>query len=386
MILTGSFTIILYVGTVVQMLKEMRYTSHENITFHKPLSRLNSAPLKKLISIIVIPFLLCFVFTKVYSQSVSGVWHGKIKKSGLIPGRSVQLELKLIRNGDSLTGSSYYYTSENNYTAFNVRGYFDPFSGTVTWWDDSPLESSKQKISQPLQYIADFNCPGEGVMKLDGTAEPQSDNDDKKTEVHLDKVNSTNFPDEWDLVLENLKRGIFDSSEIDQISKRNSSPVVQENTSVVNEPETTVSILPKPAPVKEPVAKPMYIPPTVEQMFASRKKNFVTEIPVAGDTLELNFYDHAEIDGDSISLFLNNHLVQKNILLKAQPYTVKFVVKDLDTSNELTMVAENLGSIPPNTSLMVAWINGIRYEARLESDEKSSAMIRFVKPTLNVKR
>jgi len=44
------------------------------------------------------------------------------------------------------------------------------------------------------------------------------------------------------------------------------------------------------------------------------------------------------------------------------------------------MVAENLGSIPPNTSLMIAWCNGQRYEARLESTENTSAMIRFVKP------
>jgi len=29
---------------------------------------------------------------------------------------------------------------------------------------------------------------------------------------------------------------------------------------------------------------------------------------------------------------------------------------------------------------MIAWVNGQRYEARLESTENSSAMIRFIKP------
>ena len=43
------------------------------------------------------------------------------------------------------------------------------------------------------------------------------------------------------------------------------------------------------------------------------------------------------------------------------------------------MVAENLGSIPPNTSYMVALVEEKRYEARLESTEGSSAMIRLVR-------
>jgi hypothetical protein len=55
-------------------------------------------------------------------------------------------------------------------------------------------------------------------------------------------------------------------------------------------------------------------------------------------------------------------------------------VADLSPENEMIMVAENLGSIPPNTSLMIVWCNGQRYEARLESNENTSAMIRFIKP------
>ena len=48
-------------------------------------------------------------------------------------------------------------------------------------------------------------------------------------------------------------------------------------------------------------------------------------------------------------------------------------------SNELIMVAENLGAIPPNTSYMVAIVNNQRYDAYLASTEGSSAMVRFIK-------
>ena len=104
-----------------------------------------------------------------------------------------------------------------------------------------------------------------------------------------------------------------------------------------------------------------------------------TVIPVTADSIELRFYDNAEIDGDSIALFMNGTLVFKNIRLTDQAYVIKFAASDLERDNELVMVAENLGSIPPNTSLMVAMVGEKRYEARLQSTENSSALIRFIK-------
>ena len=48
------------------------------------------------------------------------------------------------------------------------------------------------------------------------------------------------------------------------------------------------------------------------------------------------------------------------------------------------MYADNLGSIPPNTALMVVTDGGNRYEVRISSDLQKSGLIRFVhkpKPT-----
>ena len=107
--------------------------------------------------------------------------------------------------------------------------------------------------------------------------------------------------------------------------------------------------------------------------------NHIKEIRVDTGTLKLDFYDNAEIDGDSISLFLNDKLIFEHIRLTEKAYTVKLSVNALGPSNELIMVAENLGSIPPNTSYMVAIVEDKRYEARLESTEGSSAMIRLIR-------
>ena len=122
-------------------------------------------------------------------------------------------------------------------------------------------------------------------------------------------------------------------------------------------------------------------PLTIEEKFVSRKKILIKEIPLSEDSIELRFYDNGEIDGDSISLFLNDQLIFSHLLLTGQAHIIKFAIRELKDINELTMVAENLGSIPPNTSYMEALVGGQRYSTYLASNEGSSAMIRLTKST-----
>jgi hypothetical protein len=116
-----------------------------------------------------------------------------------------------------------------------------------------------------------------------------------------------------------------------------------------------------------------------QDKFSQRKKVLQTVIPIDGETIELRFYDNAQVDGDSIALFLNDRMIFEHIRLTDKAYTVILKASDLGPDNELVMVAENLGSIPPNTSFMVALVGGKQYEARLFANENSSAMIRLVK-------
>ena len=83
---------------------------------------------------------------------------------------------------------------------------------------------------------------------------------------------------------------------------------------------------------------------------------------------------------EELLIFINKKLVFEHIFLKAKPYVVKLAVSDMAETNELVMVAENLGRIPPNTSYMVAIVDDKRYEANLQSTEEISAMIRLLKP------
>ena len=329
------------------------------------------------------------------AQMITGVWHGKINKQ--------KVEVKIIQSGDSLTGTSYYYESATNYRRYSIRGYFDQTTNSTVWWDDMLIEEKNGKYNStpgkvPLLSRADFNCPGGGVMMLDGKAALKEDNAIPKGDLHLDKTEASTFPDEWNFVIDNYLVGANDPDVIDSINSiaRHTTTAVQQQpiavTTVppVEEPE----VVARQKPINEPVAKkeePKETPrvtarvigpskaPTIEEKFLTRKKVFNKEIQVEGDSIELRFYDNAEIDGDSISLFLNDKLIFEHIRLTEKAYIIKFAVSELGANNELIMVAENLGSIPPNTSYMLAIVGDKRYDAYLASTENSSAMIKFVK-------
>ena len=320
--------------------------------------------------------LVFFAFNKGSAQMITGVWNGKINKQ--------KVELKIIREGDSLKGTSYYYESANNYRRYSIRGYFDSKTNSTVWWDDQLLDERTGRFSIstpgkiPLLSRADFNCPGSGKMMLNGKAYEKED-DKVKGAVDLDKTNMPQFADEWDFVIENYTAGANDPDMIDSVAAIGSIPKpIPEKTfeSIPEQKTKPVVVVEKPAITPEEPIKPL----TIEEKFVSRKKIFTKDIPLSGDSIVLNFYDNGEIDGDSISLFLNDQLIFSHLLLTGKAHIIKLAISELKEINELTMVAENLGSIPPNTSYMEAIVEGHRYSAYLASNEGSSAMIRLIKP------
>jgi len=328
--------------------------------------------------------LSCFImsYSMAVAQPITGVWKGK--------SRSTRIELKLIKKGDSIVGTSYYYESKTNYKRYTVKGYFDDETNNVVWWDDVLVEDKSSHIGQnPMMAVADFNCPGEGIMKLDGETSLRDNKNAKKVPINLQKEGPPLFDDEWDFVLVNYVRGannpyIIDSVAMLAVAPAPVPPGYEEaplSAVAINQPVSPGQTKPKikASPLKEEIKKEPTAPLTVEQKFSNRIKTLQTIIPITGDSIELRFYDNAEIDGDSIALFLNNSLLMQHIGLTDRAHTIKIAVNALEDDNELVMVAENLGSIPPNTSLMVAQVGDKRYEARLQSSEGSSALVRFVK-------
>ncbi len=111
--------------------------------------------------------------------------------------------------------------------------------------------------------------------------------------------------------------------------------------------------------------------------FRKRKQILGKLIDVSSDSVRLSFYDNAEVDGDSISVFLNGQLVIAHQGLTERAFNVYVRLDSTKDINEVSMFAENLGKYPPNTALMVVSDGDKRYETFLSSDFSGNATIRL---------
>jgi hypothetical protein len=103
------------------------------------------------------------------------------------------------------------------------------------------------------------------------------------------------------------------------------------------------------------------------------------EIKVDTGTIRLDFYDNAEIDGDTISVMVDNQMVVSHQCLGLKPITVNIRIDLTRTIHEVVMIAENEGSIPPNTALLMVTAGKNRYRLFLSSDDdQKKVLVRFI--------
>jgi hypothetical protein len=153
-----------------------------------------------------------------------------------------------------------------------------------------------------------------------------------------------------------------------QTEPKKSDPIAK-----VNEPGATNT---KPAPAANtPTAKINPLTPTV---LTTRQNELVQTIATDAKTITFSFYDNGEIDGDTISVYDNGKLLAGRKGLTAKAITLSVNFSDEELEHEVVMVAENLGTIPPNTALMIVQAGSKRYTLNLSSTEKKNALVRFV--------
>jgi hypothetical protein len=104
----------------------------------------------------------------------------------------------------------------------------------------------------------------------------------------------------------------------------------------------------------------------------------IPEIKVDTGQIRLDFYDNGVVDGDSITVLVNKKVILSHQLLSTQPITTYVTVNLNQPYHEIEMVAENLGTIPPNTALLIITAGDKRYRLFLTSTESKSARIRLI--------
>jgi hypothetical protein len=132
-----------------------------------------------------------------------------------------------------------------------------------------------------------------------------------------------------------------------------------------------------PIPVTpKPVATPV-IDPTAATDVAKRKVETIKALYFKSDSLTLTLYDNGEVDGDTVSVLMNGQLIMPKIGLTTNAVRKTIYTNQIEgDSIQLVMYAESLGSLPPNTGLLIVNDGTDRYEIRFSGDmQKSSAIV-----------
>jgi hypothetical protein len=108
-----------------------------------------------------------------------------------------------------------------------------------------------------------------------------------------------------------------------------------------------------------------------------REKALVKTVTLKSPDVKIELYDDAVIDGDTVTVLINNKLLLYRQMLTDRPLTLH-VNAVPGTEYELVMYADNMGTIPPNTALMMVTAGSEKIEVFLSSSEQKSAAVRFV--------
>lgn len=130
---------------------------------------------------------------------------------------------------------------------------------------------------------------------------------------------------------------------------------------------------------------PVYTAPVITQrvpvlpapppVLTERANPLIKLIQTEAGEINIALYDNGEVDGDSVSIYHNNALLVAHARLSQKPLSFRIAVDATHPHHELIMVAENLGSIPPNTSLMIITSGNKRFEVFISSTEQKNAKV-----------
>ncbi|GAB4091961.1 hypothetical protein [Flaviaesturariibacter terrae] len=347
---------------------------------------------------------------KTAAKGVSGIWRGYfITESG----DQYKLEFQIDQNTGAVRGVSYSYLDTRFYGKSTMKGSFNPATNRFSIEELRTVEVRNMGGGGTclMNYKLDFTQSGKELF-LEGTyLGKREDRKNPKNSgqwgdcgggrVFLRRVETSDFYEEPFL----KKRDSV--AQVKPPVARKTPPTVRRTpparpkTAIVKPPvkkatppvAKTTTPKPKPqagaplvktapradvAPVEKtppPVRRPE--PLAIPVQTRNRENTTAKVFEVQNQEILVKLYDNGEIDGDTISVYLDNKLVLSHKGLSASPLELRVKLDPQSPDHTLVMVAENMGRIPPNTALMIVWDGDTRHEAQITSTDQKNAMVRF---------
>lgn len=289
--------------------------------------------------------LICFIMAfQSNAQTVTGHWYGIGKVA--VPGEhsSYLSELIIKQKGNTVTGELQYYYRDSLFKV-KVSGNFNT--------------RTRQLIFKPIPFIYYLST---------------------NTKTGIDCMLTGNFT-----LLVNRTESVLTGAFESDAAHRYTSPAIQyrfkhSTDTIASKPavDTTEIDIPTDTISTMKMIERKEISPTmIEPRFLKREKSVFNEIKFTENFLRIDLYDNGTIDHDTVSIYVNDQLLFKDIPLTQSAFRRTIVLDSTKEVNEISMYAENLGTIPPNTAIMIIYDGQKRHELILTSDLNRTATIRL---------
>ncbi len=324
------------------------------------------------------------------AQNITGTWEG------YMTGEFIQINIE--QKGNELCGYTYDYELENkaSHCVVSFEGRYEPekklwlISGKVF------IENSGSHVKMRIMLWQD---PEDEKNILKGRV--YTSFMDAGDNLRVKKVASA--PQQLAAVMPPCFPKPVKPATKQPAPAQPSAPVTNLPKSNTPKVPASASPAPKPAPVKgapakpiKPLAKqpspikkdtlkkaiaPVLIPATTQtdkeivRKMIARKKTEQNRLEVNVKKINLKVYDNGIIDNDTVSIFYNGKLLLSHQRLSETPIEFNIDLDENISSHEIIMYAENLGSIPPNTALIIITAGGKRYELRSKANLEENAVL-----------
>lgn len=269
---------------------------------------------------------------------------------------------------------------EGTYTSYNKKTGKDCGGGKVYLEKEIPIQqlivaekNSKKnnpkntvqqniKVSaQPKQITA--NALVSNTIKVNSTIvapNPIEKNPTPKNNKELPKNSKEMIVQKIKAVPENLNNAIQNA----QVNSVKEEPVLDET--VLNEPEDIE------AEIKIKQGNGFQ---TIPWVLVGRENKLAKKITTSSKQFSIDLYDNGTIDNDTIIVYDNKKLLVSKKRLSYKAIHLDFTMNEAINEHEIIIVAHNMGTVPPNTALLVLKEGGNRQELFITSTNKTNAKI-----------
>ena len=347
-----------------------------------------------------------------FSQKINGQWRGYFDSKGdivLNGGNNTEYVLELEIAGSTVTGYSYsYFYGRKYYVICKLDGVYDTKSKSIKVTETERIKGNTPPDFSDCLQVHYLTYKKEGnVEELSGSwksapSQRPGCGDGSTTLIRRTLSSDLSSYNKAKAKPDSMAKKAGTKTKISAPAKKDTPAIAKTKPTNSSKPKTTVPAAKATSKPKTnivtapPVAKaapqkkemPTIITPEMKKTdnkelkpipgFEKRKADLLKTIQIENETFTVDLYDNGEVDGDSVSVFYNGKLILAHKKLSEKPISLTLDATTSNTINELTMYAENLGEIPPNTALMVVRDGEKRYEVRISSDYKNSGTIHFV--------